>query len=750
MTYLPVSKFFFTIGILFCSPSLIAKPFSVGTKSKHELDASYHCSVHNPKTNNKRNRVGNPNPAKDAIYLEADTGKIVVEGTSTLDGNVIIQQNTTVFTADSAEVNRLNNVVKANGNVVLSDTNFSLKSPRINYNLKNKSGTIDDAEYEVGTEGAHGKSTQIVQLDENNLKLEGATFTSCPVGKNSWHLKSGNIHLNKETQIGTAKNVTFNIGNTPVFYFPWLKFPINDQRLSGFLSPSVRLQSNAGITIPYYFNLAPNYDLTTSLTTLRNRGIQLNGEFRYLSKIHSGELTYNFIPEDESFNDDKRDFFKIDHTSQFNKYTALTLNAEGVSDEDYFDDFSTSLETSTQTALQRRLEITHNRNPWSISAAVEDFQVLDIDDDPYARLPELKLRYAPKTGPKDLKFEIDSELVYFDRDNDVTGTRADIKFKVGKKWGQEAWYFKPSLSLEHTSYSLDNIDLNTNINDSSINRTLPSVTLDGGLFFDREIPKKTKDGKTYTQTLEPRIFYTHTPFKDQSNIPIFDTALTDFSESNQLFLENRFTGKDRIADSNQLTFAVSSRIQDRENGNELFRATIGQVFNFSDQRVTLPGGTISTNKSSDLLLEFAGRLNDRFRMASTITFESDNKNISDYDIRLNYQDQKKRIANLSFRKLDSELEQISFSTALPINKKWSIVASTDHDTRNDRNLESLLGFEYEDCCWKSRLVFKRFLTSDNVTFENPVFLEFELKGLGNIGRSATRQIKEKIYGYDDF
>ena len=235
-----------------------------------------------------------------------------------------------------------------------------------------------------------------------------------------------------------------------------------------------------------------------------------------------------------------------------------------------------------------------------------------------------------------------------------------------------------------------------------------------------------------------------------TDIPIFDTARSNFSESNQLFLENRFTGKDRVADTNQLTFAVSSRIQDRQNGKELFKATLGQVFNFGDRKVTLPGGTILTGTRSDLLLELTGRLSDRFRLASTISVKSDEKKISNYDLRLNYQDDQKRIANLSFRKIDEELEQVSFSGALPINDKWSMVASSDHDTKNDRNLESLIGVEFQDCCWKTRLVVKRYLTSDNVNYENPIFLEFELKGLGNIGKSATREIKEKIYGYDDF
>ena len=731
-------------GIYFCSSTLAAESINESEK----LAQSYQCSVELKTPVKSKNSAIKSNPVKDAIYLEADKGNIQPESTSTLDGNVIIQQNTTVFTADSAELNRRTDQLIAKGNVVLSDRDFSLESPSINYNLKNKTGTIDDAKYAIGSVGAHGKSSKIQQLDKNRLQMEEATFTSCPISKDSWHLASGEINLNKETQIGTAKNVTFNVGKVPVFYFPWLSFPINNQRLSGFLSPSIKLQTNDGITIPYYFNLAPNYDATVDLTTIESRGIQINSEFRYLSKKHKGELRYSFLPGDNSFNEQNRDYFSIEHKTKLNSTTHININAEGVSDKDYFDDFSTSLESSTRSALQRRIEITRSEGPWRASAALEDFQILGVDD-PYSKLPELTLNYTPKTGPKDFTFGIDSEFVYFDKDsnssiNEPTGARADIKVKLSRKWGNDAWYFKPSLSLQHTLYALQDP-----IGKSSINRTLPTLSLDGGLFYDREFTSKS--GKSLIQTLEPRLFFTHTPFEDQNDIPLFDTAKINTSESNQLFLENRFTGKDRIADTKQLTFAVSSRIQDRDNGKELFKATIGQVINFSDRKVTLlPGGTILTGKRSDLLLELTGRINDNFRLSSTINLKSDNKSISSYDLRLNYQDKKRRIANLSFRKIDTELEQVSISTSLPINDKWSMVASSDHDTKNNRNLESLLGLEYQDCCWKTRMVVKRFLTSDNETYETPVFIEFELKGLGKIGRSASSQIKEKIYGYDDF
>ena len=710
------------------------------------------CSVHSSQYSTNELSYITKNPFPDAVYLEADSGSIRAEGISKLRGNVIIQQNDTQFNTDNATFDKTNNLIIANGNVILRATNLKFKSNAIKYNLKNHSGTIQQAEYVVGNDGGNdgqGKSQHIELLNKNELRLKQATFSSCPAPNPSWHIKSSEINLNNETEVGTAKNVTFNIKGVPVFYFPKFSFPLNNKRKSGFLTPALRLQSNVGISLPYYFNLAPNYDATVTTSIFQRQGLKFDTEFRYLTSKHQGIFNYDFIPEDKSFGSEFRDYFNLEHHTTLSESTKLNLIAEGVSDKDYFDDLSDSLESSSRSSLQRRLEIIHKNKPWIFSAAVEDHQIIDANDAPYSRLPEFRVGYKPKTPVKALKIGADIELVNFDKSDAITGTRLDAKVSASKKWGTDAWFVKPSLSVQSTLYSLQN-----NIGDNTLNRSLPTFTLDTGLFFDRELTSNTTD-KKYTQTLEPRLFYSFTPFKDQSNFPIFDTARTNFSATTQLFSENRFTGKDRIADTNQLTFAVSSRIQDRENGKELFSASIGQVYNFSDRKVTLPGGTIATGTRSDLVLELSGRINDNFRVASTVLWNHEKKRISNYELRLNYQDSKKRLANISFRKLNTELNntaltQLTLSGALPINDKWSFVGSTEQDIENGRNLETLVGLEYQDCCWKTRLVAKRYLTSDNTSYETPIFIEFELKGLGNLGTNARQELKDKIYGYDDY
>jgi len=730
---------------------------SVDTAKEKPTDWGRCSALQHSHNTPKQYSVATQQPYPDAIYLEADTGIIRPEANSTLQGNIIIQKNGILFNADRASFDRSTHIVTASGNVILIAPELEFKTQSIQYNLKDHTGTVKQAEYKVGKLDARGESQEIELISQDEIKLKQATFTSCPTPNPSWHIKSSEININKKTQHGSAKNVTFNIKGVPVFYFPKFSFPLNNNRKSGFLTPSARIQSNTGISLPYYFNLAPNYDATVTTTFNERQGLMFDTDFRYLTPIHKGIFEYDFIPEDKSFDDTDgnkyRDYFKLDHHTALSENTKINLNAEGVSDKDYFDDLSDSLEASSRSSLQRRLEITHINKPWALSAAVEDYQILDTDDSPYSRLPELKLSYKPKTAPKELKVGMDIELVNFDKSNDVTGTRLDAKVSVSKKWGNDAWYIKPTLSLQSTLYTLNN-----NIGESTLNRTLPTFTLDSGLFFDRDITIHRKSGnKHYTQTLEPRLFYSYTPFKDQSSFPVFDTARTNYSASTQLFSENRFTGKDRIADTNRLTFVVSSRLQDRENGKELFKASIGQVFNFSDRKVTLPGGTIQTGKQSDLVLEFSGRINDNFRVTTSALWNLDKKQITNTELRLNYQDDKRRIANISFRKLntelnttDSESSQLTLSGALPLNDKWSFVGSIERDLESKRNLESLVGFEYQDCCWKTRIVAKRYLSSDNVNYETPIFIEFELKGIGGLGNSARRELKDKIYGYDDY
>ena len=679
-------------------------------------------------------------PAKDAVYLEADTGLINRSGVSSLVGNVIIQQNDLIINAGSASFGGTDNRVIADEKVVLSSKNIQLKSDSINYQTHSQSGELKNVHYQLKNSTINGRSRHVIQKNANQLELKDATYTSCPTSIDSWHLAANNIKLDQDKQIGSAKNVTLKIANTPVFYFPWLSFSLDNQRKSGFLTPTISLSEQSGTTIatPYYFNLSPNYDATITPSYLSKRGLKVDNEFRYLSKHHQGIWEYEILPRDRVSNNKQRDYFKINHSSKISDSVRLNIKTEGVSDKEYFNDFGKSLSDASTSALERRIEIVKVGRNWRVSAASIDYQTLDSTDSSYSKLPEIKFNYTPKILPDQINISLDTELSNFDKDDGPTGVRLDVNINASKKFGTDAWYFKPSVGLRHTYYNLKD-----NPTGNQQSRTLPTLSLDAGLFFDRSLA----DGKL-TQTLEPRLFYTYTPFRDQNDIPVFDTAKTDFSTSTQLFSKNRYTGKDRIGDSNQLTVAVSSRLQNRKTGKELLQVSAGQIFHFADRKVTLPGETIQTNAQSEFAFELSGKVNDNVRLSTSSFWDPKTQKWTATETRLNYKDDKNRIANLSYRSLNDELKQTSASVAFPISKELSIIGRIDHDLKNNRNLETLAGIEYQNCCIKTRLVGRKYLTSDNSTYDDAIFLQFELKGLGNLGHKANTLLEDKIYGYE--
>ena len=678
-------------------------------------------------------------PAPDAVYLEADNGVISRQGVSELDGSVIIQRNQQLLNADNASYDRRTDRVKATGNVSLNSGNTDFSSDKIDYNLARQEGTIENAKYQVRGSDTHGQSKTIIQKNADELELKGATYTTCPAPDPSWHLASGSISLNNKTKTGRAENVTLRVGNVPLFYFPWLSFSLDNKRKSGFLSPTAGVSDHSGyeLTLPYYFNIAPNYDATMSLTALSERGWQLDGEFRFLTEYGKGSVEYQALPSDKKYDDEWRDYFKIGYQHTLGPRSKVTIKAEGVSDDDYFTDLGDSLVSSTTSALEREVRYSIDGKNWDFSLSALDYQVLDASYQPYAKLPEAKFSYQSPHKYNQTDYSLEAEATYFDGSADPTGMRIDIGLKASKRFGNDAWYVKPSAEYRLTQYNLQD-----NPGGNSLSRDLPTFSLDGGMFFDRLLKNGLK------QTLEPRLFYTYTPYTDQSDMPVFDSAVTDFSTSTQLFATNRFTGKDRIGDTNQLTLAVTTRLQNPKTGQEILEASAGQIFYFDDREVTLPGESALTNSNSDIAFELTGRLSDQTRLSTTWLWDPDGKDWSSKEARINYQDDKQRIFNFSYQNLDGEVDEVDASFSLPLTQQWSMVGRADYDLFNNRSLELLAGFEYKDCCWGTRIVARRYLTSDNITYDDALYFELELKGLGSIGNSARSILQEKTYGYE--
>ena len=707
-------------------------------------------------------KAKNPSPytptevlQKEDIYVEADQAFLRDEGISTLSGDVIIIKGQNQLFADQASFDRLAEDVIAKGRVRLNTDTLSLQSDKVAFNLGNNNGTISNAYYQVvakkGSKGdtdGRGKSRLIEQQGQQRSQLHDADYTTCPTETPSWRLSSSKISLDHDKEMGTARNITLNVGknNVPIFYFPYFSFPLSDSRKSGFLTPTYKSSesSGIGISVPYYFNLAENYDYTLTPTLLSNRGLMLGNEFRYITEDHQGVINYEVLLNDSKRNNDTRYQYNVQHFSKLTERTHLKLEADGVSDSDYFDDLSGTLQASSRTALKRQLDITTSGNNWDFLGRIQSYQLLDGGEEPYARLPQLNLNYHPQNNFADTDVSVKTEFVNFSKKNagnTPTGSRFDINAKISKHFAEAAYFIKPALSLRHTQYDLD---LNGASGNSKPSRTLPTLSIDSGLHLQRDFNFKQA---SRVQTLEPRLFYTKTPYSDQSDIPIFDTAANSFSY-NQLFSDNRFSGKDRVEDADRLSASLSSRILDKKNGDELFRASIGQVFHFNDQRVSLPAETLSSDSRSELAIEFSGKVTPNTKLSSVSLWDSNTKNFQSGTLQLHYKDDKNRLLNAGYRYRKNELEQSNVSFSTPLKDNWSVVGSWDHDLQNNRDLENVVGVEYGNCCVKSRLVARRYLTSDNNTYDKALFAEFEFKGLGTVGDSAKRILEDRIYGYD--
>lgn len=674
---------------------------------------------------------------KMAVYLEADQALFREQGDSELTGQVYISQNDQELRADQAIYNRQTGKVLAKGTVTFQGANVNVTSQELEYNLNSGLGKLTDVAYLLnGTEG-RGESSELIQESSQVTRLKNASYTTCPVGVNSWSLKAADIKLDRATEQGSARQVTLNINDRPLLYLPYFSFPLTDQRKSGFLIPNFGTDEKSGlrVSLPYYWNLAPNYDLSLTTNMLSKRGLHLENEFRYLTELHHGKLQYEILPNDQERQNELRYHFAIQHLSQFDTHNQLKLQAAGVSDKDYFDDLGSSLAASSIVNLERTLSYTSDNAEWDFSALAQSYQILDNNAESYARLPQLQIAWTPALASAAPSFSTSSEYTYFSRNKGDNGHRLATQISLKQRFENASGYLEPKLKLQHTYYQLEQTA------HKNIHRTLPTVAVDAGLFFERELKTNKR-----LQTLEPRIYYTYTPFREQANIPVFDSSERSLSYS-QLFNDNDFTGKDRIADNHRLSTSITTRLQELDKGREIFRASLGQMYYFADRKVRLPDEVAKTGSRSELVMEMAGELNDATRVSGTAFADVKNKEISAGQVRINYRDQKQRILNLGYSQRKGEYESAQIAFATPVTQQWTLVAAHEQDLKNGRRLETLAGLEYQSCCWKSRLAARKYLLSDNATYDDALFVELELKGLGSFGSGTRNLMENRIYGY---
>ncbi|MGD8999014.1 MAG: LPS assembly protein LptD [Granulosicoccaceae bacterium] len=689
------------------------------------------------------------------IDVDAENATVAQEGVSTFTGNVNLKRADQRLRADRVDYDRDNETVTATGAVVLRDNELEIKSGEAKLDLVRDTGEINDANYRLYDRHARGEAEQIHRDNVANITtLSKTTYTTCDPGSNDWYLRAKNIELDHDEGVGTARHVSVSFMGIPFFYSPWMTFPIDDRRKSGFLTPSFGSSDESGteINVPYYWNIAPNRDATLAPRLLSKRGLQLNGEYRYLQARSSGQVNLEYLPGDNEYDDEDRVLFAYKHHNRFAERWTTDVNFNYASDRDYFEDLGTDISLSSITHLERRLDLRYQGNNFNMLGRLHDYQTIDrAATDQYARLPQILFNARFPDKAYGLDYGVRGELVHFDRDDSVTGTRVDIEPEVRWPLANSWAYVTPKLGYRYTRYSLNDTQAGA---DDSPDRGLPIASIDSGLFFEREFSFANTD---LIQTLEPRAYYLYIPKRDQDNLivnsdgndVVFDTGEYDFSFA-QLFRENRFTGADRVNDANQLTLALTTRVIDPDTGTEHLKASIGQILYFDDREVTLPGQAVIDDNSSDFVAEINARLTNSWSGRAGVQWDTGDSKADRSVLSVRYQPDDKRIINLAYRQRRPDLEQADLSFSWPLGRQVNMVGRWNYSLEQQRTLDGFAGIEYESCCWIVRLVGREYVNSIDPldTHENNVImLQLELKGLTSFGDRVKSFLGRGILGY---
>lgn len=694
-----------------------------------------------------------------AVDVKSDAAEVIDQGMSVFTGNVVINRAGQELQANRATYEQTTGDITAQGDITLRDSSMIVNSQKAEWSTSKDEGTLINADYRIREMHARGNAEHIYRQGKVKTTLKDATYTTCSAGDNAWLLDASKVSLDHEKAVGSARNVVVRMGGVPVFYTPYISFPLSDERKSGFLAPTFGSTEQTGFdaSTPYYWNISPNEDATITPRYMTDRGLMLNGEFRYLYGLGQGVVDAGFLASDDleknglnpnpNFEEDRK-HFSWQNSSRLSSRWRSTLDYNYQSDAAYIEDFSTNLSLASTTHLNRQLNVAYNADNWNFTGRLQGYQTLTDVVSPYKKLPQLRISGLLPDQIMGMSYGLTAEYVDFDHDQLTSGQRFDIEPAVSLPWQNAAGFITPRLALRHTQYNLTEND--TAVVNTTPSRSLPIASIDSGLFFDRDI---SLAGNQYTNTLEPRLFYLYIPDRDQSDIPLFDSGIRTFNMG-QLFAYNRFSGTDRVGDANQVTTALTSRIIDQQSGREKLRVTFGQIHYFEDRKVSLNNNAVETRSNSDMVAEIVASVAKEWTARGEIQWDPDgsSNNLSALSVR--YRGDNGRLLNISHRyrrngiNNTAGLEQFDFSARIPFNQQWSMVGRWYHSLKDKRTLESLAGIEYDSCCWSTRLVMRDYINNASDQERNlAIFFQIELKGLGAFGQNSDRLLADSVLGY---
>lgn len=674
------------------------------------------------------------------VQLDADSADLLREGMSSLSGDVRVTDGQRAFAAESLRFDTSRRLVDIATESRYREPGLFVRSRAMRFDIDAETGEFDHNEIILPETMARAGAAKMRLSRSGTAELSRVYYTTCAPGDDAWMLHASDITLDRDEGLGTARHARLHLFGVPVIYVPWFQFPLDDERRTGLLYPRMGSSSRNGfdLTWPIYVNLAPNYDLQIEPRWLSRRGLQLGGTARYLGRQQEARLRYEYLASDQRLGED-RAFGELSQRGMLNDRLSLAVDYAEVSDTAYFDDLGSDLDRSALTFLPQQMRMAYTApSAYSASLRVSSFQVLDpslLDSErPYRRLPQLRFDALTPDSLLYTRAGLSSEFVAFDADGVVEGRRFHINPYLRSFIDRNGWFAGTRLDWRYTAYDLSNQAAGA---PSSPTRSLPSFSAEGGLRFER----LTEGGSL--QTLEPRAIYLYTPFRDQSDIPIFDSGEPDF-DIVQLFSRNRFTGIDRIADANHIAGALTSRLLDRDTGMVRWSATIGQLLRLSRSEVTLDGIEEADSGVTDFIAGFEYRLSRRVRASVSTLWSPDEGRFNRTLSRLSYRDGQRR-ASVGYRYRRDQLEQSDIAVGWPIAGNFSAIGRWRRSIQEHQSLETLAGIAYESCCWIGRLTYRRYIASTDGEYESGVLLQVELRGLGGLGGSSAQRVDDYTY-----
>jgi len=701
--------------------------------------------------------VRSPPPTmEDPLSLSADTSDYDKERDLLwLRGDVRGSQGSRFVAADEVVYDHNTSDLKAKGNIFLTDPGVRLIADEVRMNLESDQGSFSDVYYRLmGKINARGNADQAELVTPTLSRYRNIVYSACRPGQRAWSLDAAELELDQAKGQGVARHAKLRVRGVPVFYSPYLSFPIDSRRRSGFLVPSFGTSDRNGIdvTVPYYWHIAPHMDTTFSVRHMTKRGPMLETEFRYLSPRQRVRFSGEVLPQDsQRDSQDARWALRLEQGGAFGRRWATALDYRAVSDDHYFEDFGAQLEQTSTRYLERRGDLYYSGDSWYLLTRLQEFQTLDATlgpaSQPYARLPQMVFGTSPRNRVgSGIELGVSGEYDYFHHDTIMHGHRAALqpfaRWPLRRRYG----HLIPQLNLHLAGYDLQNQQPDEETRPSY---AIPSFNLDAELVFERTVKWF---GQESLQTLEPRAFYLHTPLTEQAEIPVFDTVEQSFSYDS-LFRPNRFVGWDRVGDANQVTLGLTSRTIARDSGQELLRASIGQILYARDRDIQLSGPPEEEGSSP-----IGGLLSARFlrNLTGRASFEYDPNQETDQlrkqTLELHYRTPDNRLLNLAYRFArdtgeEKLYENTDLSFSLPVERRFQLVGRWHYSLLDSQTVEAFAGLEYGQCCWRVRLLGHHLKNEPDSAGTNGIMLQVELAGLGSIGQRVDKFFQRSIYGY---